>query len=220
MKRVVFVGLAVALLGCDAMNAGEVRPASVLWMEWPASVQAGRPFQIRVVIPPLCSHNGNLDVRQSQAGDVVAFEVRWLDIRPSEWGCEPAGPIYGFSTIDAAGISGSPRSLEIRATRGGLALDSLRRFGTIALVAGDTPDRILAAGYARFLDESLACPRIRPGGTPTGLPPSPAAYALSGSRPDSATAGLFWVEGYFEHVTGACGPSDTLAFRVVTYSAP
>lgn len=146
----------------------------------------------------------------------MAFETRWVDVRPSDFGCEPAGPIYDFSTLDGARMSGPPRTLELRAT----TRDSLRRFGSLTLVAAGVRDSTLAAGQTRFWSESPSCHRMVPAGLSDQVPHSLGTYQLAGSPPDTSPSRRFWVEGYVERTATACSRSagDTLVFHLTTYN--
>ena len=184
--------LGAALFGCSGIlnsggDAGEAVAGHISWMEWPAQVQVDAPYQVRVVIPPLCD-NGNLVVREVSNDSVLALSVRWDDVRRSEWGCEPAGPIYSISTRDVRGRS-TARTLEVRG--GGEAIDSMQRFGTLTAVTNTPVDSVLAAGYAVLLTETV-CPRIVPG----GRDPISAHYLLEGAPPELVHRAFLWVEGY------------------------
>lgn len=221
MNRFLLLGLGAALLGCNSLSeppvSGMTLPATVLWLEWPATVAVDQPYRVRLVIPPLCD-DGHLEMRQLQSAHVVLFEARWTDVRPSDFGCEPAGPIYQLWTVEALRIGGSPRSLELQGT--GSAIDSWHHFGTLTLVPNDATDSTLAAGYTRFFSDAPGCYRMQPAGTPIGLPPSPPSYQLSGSPPDTSTSRRFWVEGYLERAKTACaqGAADSLVFHLFQYS--
>lgn len=218
MKRFLCLCIPAVLASCENPNdAGLTQHASVFWMEWPAQVNAGQRYEVRVVIPPLCTRS-RLVVRQVSSTDTVAFQARWENIRPREWGCEPAGPIYGFTIVDAEPISGPARSIEVKAT--GREANSLRTFGRLHVVEGESSGQTLAAGRARFWSESATCHRIQPAGTPSGFAPSPDGYQLEGTPPDTSESAAFWVEGALTTGTTACQrwEGDTLIFRLAADS--
>lgn len=207
----------VVLAGCGNPESPPVRPpesskiipATVLWMEWPAQVTLGRPYQVRVVLEPLCAE-GQLSFRDVVKGDALTFDSRYVNVRSGS--CEPP-PIYGVIARDAQSLSGQPRVLTVRAT--GLQVDSLRLFGSLrTVVEARTDTTVLAAGEVTLLPAGPGCPRIEPGGRN-----SVATYQLEGTASGISTSPPAWVEGYITRGPTSCstGPADTLTFhRTVT----
>ena len=205
--------LLVGALACRGTEPGEVLPATVLWMEWPAEVAADQSYSLRIVVLPLCSR-GELIVNQVRSADTVTFDGRYVNVRPTDWGCEPAGPIYGFTALEGSRIPGPSRRVELKA--------SGQRFGS--LIVGDVTgsNRILAAGRARFFADGPGCPRIRPAGIPSGFPPSPPSYHLVAPVPDTSQSlsSAHWVEGYLAGGATTCKQwaGDTLIFHLTADS--
>lgn len=219
MNRYLGVVIAgVILAGCGITEIPPARPperppivpATVLWMEWPAQVTLGQPYQVRVVIEPLCAE-GELSFRAVVTGDALTFDSRYVNVRSAS-SCEPP-PIYAVIARDAQSLSGEPRELTVRATS--LQLDSLRLFGSLrTVVAARTDTTVLAAGEVTLIPASPGCARIEPGGRN-----SVATYQLEGTASGISTWPPAWVEGYITRGTTSCsaGPADTLTFhRTVT----
>lgn len=221
MNRYLGVVIAgVVLAGCGITetpparppDSSEILPATVMWMEWPAQVTIGRPYQVRVVIDPLCA-DGNLSFRDIVKGDAVTFDSRYVNVRPGYWPCEPAGPIYSVSTRDAQSFSGQPHEFFVQATNQNL--DSLRLFGSLkTVIAARSDTTVLAAGDVTLSPSRPGCMRITPGGRQPNT-----TYQFEGTTAGISEWPPVWVEGYVTHGTTSCSAfaGDTVTFhRTVT----
>jgi len=155
-----------------------------------------------------------LIVNQARAADTVTIDARYVNVRPSEWGCEPAGPIYGFTPVEGSRISATSGQVELQA--------SGQRFGSLTVGDVTGSNRTLAAGRARFFNSSASCPRIQPAAVPSGFPPSPPSYRLAAPVPGTgpSPSSAHWVEGYFTTGSTSCKQwaGDTLVFQITADS--
>lgn len=221
MRPALFALSLVFLAACEPDT--RFAPTIVQWMEWPAEVKAGAPFEVRLIMYRPCFAEG-FAPGASIDESAVTFAPFFKNVRDDM--CLPAqletlsivpGSLDTASTI--AGLSANaPRTFEMRAAAdvfvpSPLAAGSLtvRTFGqvTVLLAAAD-PSRRNAGGRAYLVRDTLDCPRIQP----NGFLRSGTAYVLD----DPAdTTGLAWsfVRGYiYTPAAPICG--ETEAFHIVS----
>jgi len=215
MRPAVFALSLVFLGACEPDT--QFAPTIVQWMEWPAEVEAGAPFEVRLIMFRPCFAEG-FAPGASIDESAVTFAPFFKNVRNDM--CLPAALVPGsldtVSTI--AGVrTDTPRTFEMRATADVYVSSPLvsalpvKTFGEIVVRVG-APDlsRRNAGGRAYLVRDTLDCPRIAPNGF---LGPD-ATYVID----DPAdTTGLAWtfVRGYiYTPQAPICG--ETEAFHIVS----
>ena len=219
MRPALFALSFVFLSACEPDS--QFAPTIVQWMEWPAEVEAGAPFEVRLILFRPCFAEG-FGPGASIDESAITFAPFFKNVRDDM--CLPAaqtvnlvpGSLDTASTI--AGLRPAlPRTFEMRATADvstGSPLASalpVKTFGEIVVRLGAAdPSRRNAGGRAYLVRDTLDCPRIQPNGF---LRPG-TAYVID----DPAdTTGLGWtfVRGYI-YVPAAPVCGETEVFHIVS----
>jgi hypothetical protein len=217
MRSVMFALSLVLLAACtpDALST----PTMVQWMEWPAEVVAGSPFEVRLILFRPCFAE-RFTPGPSVDESAVTFAPIFHDVRNDM--CLPTASLVPGSLDTAATIAGLrtdvSRTFEMRATTDvyapgplGAAPEPVRTFGEITVRLGTADQsRRNAGGRAYLVRDTLNCPRI----APNGFFGPDASYVID----DPAdTTGLEWtfVRGYiYTPAAPICG--ETEAFHIVS----
>lgn len=95
----------LAVAGCAEPSNVDVVRAAPAWMEWPAEVRAGVPFQVRLVnYAPGCYARLELRVYVDRGASALAFRLEWLVEGPSNVLCL-RDPGYSDTLVTIAGLA-------------------------------------------------------------------------------------------------------------------
>ncbi len=219
--------LVVPVVACSEPDA-HVQPAQVNWMEWPAEVQAGTTFKVRLAgYGVACVEIRQFVTTPTVDQSAVTFEPYYLTGRPLV--CpfdvarqDPAGtpalsiaPSFDTSAAVPGLEAQYPRTYEIRAGTNvyvpnalGSALP-IRTFGDITVRTAQVENgRLNAGGTAYASRDSLGCVSLHP----FGIHPS---YVIENPPADTAQYWSAFVRGYiYDAPAPACGESKV--FHLVT----
>lgn len=222
MRPAMFALSLVFLAACEPDT--RFAPTIVQWMEWPAEVSAGAPFEVRLIMYRPCFAEG-FAPGASIDESAVTFAPFFKNVRNDM--CLPAAEPLTLSIVPGsldtsstvAGLRTSlPRTFEMRATSDvatavplASGTQPVRTFGQITVrLDSPNPSRRNAGGRAYLVRDTLDCPRLQP----NGFLRSGTAYVLD----DPAdTTGLAWtfVRGYiYAPAVPICG--ETEAFHIVS----
>jgi len=211
-----------ALIACDGNGNGEkVSPVTVQWMDWPAVVEAGKPFRARLVVWGVCAMNPRFEPGVSADQSAVTFAPYFL-IDEDPVYCVAATSIV-IPAIDTAGTAPGlaatfDRTYEMRATAsayvravGLLGSIPVRTFGEVTVgPPGSEGSRRNAGGTVSATRDTLGCVRVRP----LGLYDPDAALVLE-DQADTVGLSFAFVRGYIHEVsTPVCG--DTRVFHLLS----
>lgn len=207
MRRLWFVSLLASLSACG--DDARTIPVDVLWMDWPAEVEAGVPFRTRLVVFAPCA--GIKAFRPSAHADPSAVTFRpYFIAENEEIICVQRGAVSEVlivSALDTAGMAPglsaeSPRTYEMRATVPFYALAAdfdVAPFGDVTVHPPSTvwePTTIRnAGGRVVTQTDTFGCVRIRP----AGLYAPGAALVLENPVDTAGLSGDF-VRGYIRLV--------------------
>lgn len=213
----------VALLGLlvacdDDAPAGTVMPVTVIWMDWPAEVNAGTEFRTRIVVWGVCATEPRFHAGASADNHAVTFNPYFV-VDPDPIYCLEgvAQPLVAYG-VDTAGIAPglaalNPRTYEMRGSGpdhppANAIPITPRTFGEVLVrPSGADPVRRNAAGSVSSVADTLGCIRVRPFGTQDAL--------LLEDQADTAGLGFAFVRGYIYHAAApVCG--ETRVFHLLS----
>ena len=72
-RPAVLLGLTLAACQSDFVTIA----TTVQWLEWPQEVVAGQPFDVRVVVPPICAQHATLTDEPQVSDTAITFAPTW-----------------------------------------------------------------------------------------------------------------------------------------------
>jgi len=208
----------VFLAACDADKAAF--QTTVMWMDWPAEVNAAAPLDVRMVVLPPCiwsAFRAGPSVDQS----AMTFAPYFLGVRDDVLCAARNDPAVNLvlagldTTVPGPPLTaGAPRSFEIRgATLVPLAANTwpVRTFGEVIVrPSGASGSRRNAGGLVSQELDTLGCVRIRPVGSY-----KPGTALVLENPSDTVNLSGAFVRGYiFDLPTPLCG--ETRGFHLVS----
>jgi hypothetical protein len=214
------VVLCLGVLAACESSGDNVSPTTVLWMDWPAEVNANESFRTRLVTWGVCASDPQFYAGVSASAEAVTFAPYYL-VDSVEVYCIAATQTLLVTAIDTAGTAPGlaalvSRTYEMRGDAGGnftqFSVDGqypARTFGEVHVVPnGANPSRRNAGGTVSMLRDSLSCARIRP----IGLYDPSAALVLD-DQADTTGLSYGFVRGYiYDAATPVCG--ETRVFHL------
>lgn len=221
MRPVLFVMVSLGFLAACAGPDSEAIPVTVVWMDWPAEVNAGEPFRTRLIVGSVCAENPQFRAGASSDNSAVTLSPYYLIDAIAYCVASGGMPLVAPGPIDTvATVSGlfavSPRSY---AMRGAAPPDPAanttpdyrptRTFGNVIVrPSGADQSRRNAAGDVSVTTDTLGCTRIRPGGSYR-----PEAWLVLEDQADTAGLSTAFVRGYvYDTPTPVCG--ETRVFHL------
>ena len=222
MRPVLCVTLCLGLLAACEPDT-KLTSASLVWMDWPAEVNAGEPFRTRLVVWGVCALNPRFRPGASADQEAVTFSPYFL-VDDENIACAArASESFVVVALDTAGTAPAlaalvSRTYEIRGSVQGntrapavLGHGLISTFGDVrVLPSGADSSRRNAAGEVTATRDSATCVRIRP----IGLY-GPSAGLMLEDQTDTTGLSYAFVRGYIHDVTPpVCG--ETRVFRLLS----
>jgi hypothetical protein len=218
MRHSLFVACLGVLAACESSD--KVSPTTLVWMDWPAEVNAKEPFRTRLVTWGICASNPRFYSGASANAEAVTFSPYYL-VDDNTVYCATAREALIVVAIDTAGTAPGlsalvSRTYEMRGTVTGYIRDNsiagyvpVWTFGEVHVVPeGANPSRRKAAGTVTLQRDTLACARI----TPTGLY-DPAGGLVLENQADTTGLAYAFVRGYvYDAPSPVCG--ETRVFHL------
>lgn len=210
MRAALFVVSFGVVVACEPSD--KVSPTTVVWMDWPAEVNANESFRTRLVTWGVCASNPRFYAGASASSEAVTFSPYYLVDDNTVYCLAATQETFLVVAIDTAGQApGLPafvsRTYEMRGSvtgdiRANTIAGPIRTFGDVhVLPSGANPSRRNAAGSVGIQRDSLSCARIRP----IGLY-DPAGGLVLEDQADTAGLAYAFVRGYIHDVaTPVCG---------------
>lgn len=219
MRAVLFVVCLGVVAACDSSD--NVSPTTVVWMDWPAEVNANESFRTRLVTWGVCASNPRFFAGASANAEAVTFSPYYLIDDNPVYCLAATNETFLVVAIDTAGQApGLPaivsRTYEMRGSvsgylRANTIADPIWTFGQVHVLSnGANPAQRNAAGTAGLMRDSLSCARI----FPIGLY-DPSGGLMLEDQADTAGLAYAFVRGYIHDVaTPVCG--ETRVFHLLS----
>lgn len=203
----------VLLIACEP--DGRVSRSGLYWMDWPAEVQSGVQFNVRMVLLDPCGGWDAFRPDPSADQSAITFQPYFLGVRDDVL-CAAALRIGGLDTVVTAPrlTPAARQTIEMLGAvwpEQGSSPFPIRTFGDVVVVpASPDPARRNAAGWVYSSTDTLGCRRIQPAGAyrpGTALP-------LEDQTDTSSVLGHF-VRGYIHDASApVCG--ETRVFHLLS----
>ena len=210
MRPAVFVPLVLGLLAaCEPET--KLTTTNLVWMDWPAEVNAGQPFRTRLVVWGVCALNPRFRDGASANQEAVTFSPYFLVDNENIVCAARAAESFVVVAIDTAGTAPAlaalvSRTYEMR----GSAQGEISTFGDVlVLLSGADASRRNAAGFVTTTHEPT-CVRIRP----IGVYGQSSGLVLE-DQADTTGLAYAFVRGYIHDVSEPiCG--ETRVFHLLS----
>jgi len=217
--RAAFFMICFGLVACESNDT--VSPTAVVWMDWPAQVNANESFRTRLVTWGVCASNPRFYAGASANAEAVTFSPYYLVDDNTVYCLGATRETFLVVAIDTAGRApGLPaivsRTYEMRGTgtsnaRANTIANPMMTFGEVHVVPGGAnPAQRNAAGTVGLQRDSLSCARI----VPIGLYDPTGGLVLE-DQADTAGLAYAFVRGYIHDVASpVCG--ETRVFHLLS----
>ena len=212
MRPVLAVALCLGVLAaCE--SSGKISPTTLVWMDWPAEVNANESFRTRLVTWGVCASNPRFYSGVSANSEAVTFSPYYL-VDENVVYCAAARESFLVVAIDTAGTAPGlsalvSRAYEMRGAVAGFLRENKTEdyypvwmFGEVHVVpSGANSTRRNGAGTVSLQLDSLSCARIYP----TGLY-DPSGGLVLDDQADTAGVAYAFVRGYvYDSPVPVCG---------------
>ena len=222
MRPFYYLPLVAAIAACE--SGAEVAPAVVQWMQWPAEVQVGKAFDVRLIVPYASCRRGAFRPGVAVDQSAVTFAPYFILSGPEICPPEPLDFTVPYFALDTTGTApgldaSSSRTFEMRAAafvfvptpepyNGG---QPVRTFGDVTVrLSNPDASRTNGAGYVSLFRDYAGCARIAPNGYY-----NPDVAVVLEDQADTTGLSYAFVRGYiYEVAAPVCG--QTRVFHVVS----
>lgn len=221
MRSSLLIACLGILAACEPSD--QVSPTTLVWMDWPAEVNASESFRTRLVVWGVCASNPRFYAGGSANSEAVTFSPYYLIGDNTVFCAAAARESFVVVAIDTAGNAPGlsalvSRTYEMRGTVTGYLRDNtiagyqpVWTFGDVHVVrSGANATRRNAAGTVDIARDSLSCARI----SPIGLYDQTGGLVLE-DQADTVGLSSAFVRGYiYDAPAPVCG--ETRVFHLVS----